>query len=134
MFKKSKYYYENLHFTEQISIMEIGTLLRKLRDSRRLTTRKVAETTGVAHATYLDWEHDKSSPSLRFYLKLAAAFDACPVEMMAYLTGKIPEPKSSEQKVLQSYLNEIMSLHERYSDSIKDQETPEVASAVSLGN
>jgi len=67
--------------------MEIGTLLRKLRDSKSLPTRDVAEKIGVAQSTYSDWEHDKSSPSLRNYFKIADALEICPVELMSYLTG-----------------------------------------------
>lgn len=71
--------------------MEIGTHLRKLRDYLRLSSRYVAERTGVSHSSYLDWEHDKSSPSLKNYLKLSEAFGVDPAQLILYITGKISE-------------------------------------------
>lgn len=71
--------------------MEIGTLLRKLRDRMRISSRDLAKMIGVSHSTYLDWEHDKTSPSLRSYMRLAGAMGISPVELMAYLTQQTPE-------------------------------------------
>ena len=67
--------------------MEIGTLLRKLRDHHKVSSRSIAEKVGISHTTYLDWEHEKSSPSLRHFVRLADAFKMTPVDMMSYLTG-----------------------------------------------
>ena len=67
--------------------MEIGAFLRKLRDTRKVSSRLIAEKIGVSHTTYMDWEHEKSSPSLKNFLKLAEAFEMTPVDMMSCLTG-----------------------------------------------
>lgn len=67
--------------------MEIGTLLRKLRDKHKFSARTIAEKTGVSQSTYTDWENDRTSPSLKNYIKLAEAFQITPVELMNHLTG-----------------------------------------------
>jgi transcriptional regulator with XRE-family HTH domain len=68
--------------------MIIGTQLRKLRDQQKKTTRDMAINIGVSQSTYTDWEHDKSSPSLKIYLKIADAFEVSPVRLMSYLVGE----------------------------------------------
>ncbi|MHA4740621.1 helix-turn-helix domain-containing protein [Dyadobacter sp. MSC1_007] len=78
--------------------MEIGTLLRKLRDRARISSRDLARRIGVSHSTYLDWEHDKTSPSLKSYIRLANALEMNPVELMAYLTNQTTQIVSSEEK------------------------------------
>lgn len=78
--------------------MEIGTLLRKLRDKQRLTTRNVAEQAGVSLSSYMDWEHGKSIPSLRSFIKLSEAFQISPVEMMSYFTSQAEDLTLSEDK------------------------------------
>lgn len=99
--------------------MNIGTLLRKLRDSRALTTRTIAEKIGVSHSTYMDWEHDKSSPSVRSFIKLASAFDANPVDLMAYLTGQSKEVLSTDEKASIAELKAMIEFYREYSDMLK---------------
>lgn len=100
--------------------MEIGTMLRKLRDSKGLTTRHIAEKIGISHSTYVDWENDKSSPSLKFYIKLASSFQVCPVELMSYLTGHLAEPMSSEEKMSMTDMREMVSYYRNYSNLLKN--------------
>lgn len=99
--------------------MNIGTLLRKLRDSRALTTRTIAEKAGVSLSTYLDWEHDKSSPSLRSFFKLASALDLDPVDFMAYLSGRTKDVLSTEEKASIGELKERVAFYRDYSDLLK---------------
>jgi len=67
--------------------MYIGTRLRKLRDRQRVTTREIADRIGVSQSTYVGWENDKSSPSVRVYMRIAEAFEMDPVQLMTYLTS-----------------------------------------------
>jgi transcriptional regulator with XRE-family HTH domain len=99
--------------------MKIGTLLRRLRDKKPLSTREIAAKMDVAHSTYLDWEHDKSSPSLKSYIKLARAFDVCPVELMAYLTGQSYRPNSLEEKMSMADMKEMVAYYKNYADLLK---------------
>lgn len=99
--------------------MKIGTLLRKLRDSRALTTRTIAERTGVSPSTYMDWEHDKSSPSIKSYIKLAEAFEVSPVDLMAYLTGQEKELLSTDEKASIDELKAMITFYKEYSEVLK---------------
>lgn len=76
--------------------MIIGLALRKLRDSRKISTRAIAERAGVSHSTYVDWERDKSSPSLKHFSRLARAFDMDSVNLMAYLTVETNQISTSK--------------------------------------
>jgi transcriptional regulator with XRE-family HTH domain len=100
-------------------MMHIGTLLRKLRDSRGLTTRAIAEKTGVSLSTYIDWEHDKSSPTMKSYIKLAVALEVDPVGFMAYLTGKAHEVHTYEQSAYLEEMREMVKFYKDYSDLLK---------------
>jgi DNA-binding XRE family transcriptional regulator len=44
--------------------MQIGTRLRQLRYQHQLSSRQTADRAGVSQSTYLDWEQDKTSPTL----------------------------------------------------------------------
>jgi transcriptional regulator with XRE-family HTH domain len=99
--------------------MNIGTLLRKLRDSRALTTRAIAERIGVSASTYMDWEHDKSSPSIKSYVKLASALEVNPVDLMAYLTGQQKELLSIDEKASIAELKEMITFYKGYSDLLR---------------
>jgi transcriptional regulator with XRE-family HTH domain len=100
--------------------MNIGTLLRKFRDSRSLTTRHIAEKIGVSQSTYMDWEHGKSSPSLKSYMKLTSALGVNPVEFMAYLTGQATEILSAEEKANIADLREMVKYCQNYSDLLRE--------------
>lgn len=100
--------------------MEIGTLLRKLRDKKHLSTRAVAEKTGVGLSTYLSWEHDKSSPSLINYIKLAEAFDIGPVEFMSFLTGKTVNVTSARETEIEELKETVHNLR-RYTVLLGDE-------------
>jgi len=89
--------------------MKIGILLRKLRDRKNLSTRCIAERINVPQSTYMDWEHDRSSPALRFYDKLADAFEVCPVVLMSYLTGHISEISHNDNPKTTIELLEIVT-------------------------
>jgi transcriptional regulator with XRE-family HTH domain len=65
--------------------MLIGTRLRQLRYQHQLSSRQIADRAGICQSTYLDWEQDKTSPTLRSFGKLAKAFRLCPAELMRYL-------------------------------------------------
>lgn len=67
--------------------MYIGTRLRKLRDRQRVSTREIADRIGVSQSTYVGWENDKSSPTVRVYMRIAEAFEMDPVQLMTYLTS-----------------------------------------------
>ncbi len=94
--------------------MEIGTLLRKLRDKRGLTTRNVAEQAGVSLSSYIDWEHGKSIPSLKSFIKLSEAFEVSPVDMMAYFTSQPENPALSEDKKRITDLTEMLADYKNY--------------------
>lgn len=98
--------------------MKIGTQLRKLRESRDLTTRGIAEKTDISLSTYLDWEHDKTTPSLRSYIKLAGAFQMCPVELMSYLISQ--KSKTGNSNISQiSIQTGIIDFYKEYNESLK---------------
>lgn len=99
--------------------MNIGTQLRKLRDARALSTRTIAEKAGIAPSTYMDWEHDKSSPSIKSYIKLAAAFEVDPVDLMAYLTGQEKEVVSIREKTNIVELKAMIAFYKEYADLLK---------------
>jgi transcriptional regulator with XRE-family HTH domain len=65
--------------------MQIGTRLRQLRYQHRLSSRQIADRAGICQSTYLDWEQDKTSPTLSSFGKLAKAFRLRPAELMKYL-------------------------------------------------
>ena len=89
--------------------MEIGTLLRKLRDSLRISSRDLARLVDVSHSTYMDWEHDKTSPSLKSYVKLAKALETDPVDLMAYLTQQTSQIVLNEERSNVSELREMVA-------------------------
>lgn len=49
----------------------------------------VAERVGVSQSTYMDWERNRSSPSLRLLGPLAMALDVCLICFVAYLFGQM---------------------------------------------
>lgn len=104
-----------------VEFMTVGTLLRKLRDSRKLSTRAVAEMIDVSHSTYISWEHDKSSISLRHYLKIAEAFHIDPIELMAYLIQRVPYVVSQEEKNSVRDLKEMLVYYQNYSQELKSE-------------
>ncbi|HEV7348466.1 helix-turn-helix transcriptional regulator [Telluribacter sp.] len=65
--------------------MQIGSRLRQLRYQHKASTREIADQAGVSQSTYMDWEQDKTSPTLSNFEKLAKAFQLCPTELMKYL-------------------------------------------------
>nr|WP_295922510.1 helix-turn-helix transcriptional regulator [uncultured Dyadobacter sp.] len=69
--------------------MQIEIRLRSLRDARKLSTRMVAERVGVSQSTYMDWERNRSYPSLRLLEPLAMALDVCSICFVAYLFGQM---------------------------------------------
>lgn len=69
--------------------MQMEIKLRSLRDARKLSTRMVAERVGVSQSTYMDWERNRSSPSLRLLGPLAMALDVCLICFVAYLFGQM---------------------------------------------
>ncbi|TDE08075.1 helix-turn-helix domain-containing protein [Dyadobacter psychrotolerans] len=100
--------------------MKIGSLLRKLRDQKGMSARLVAERVGVSHSTYVDWELDKSSPSIRSYVKLATAFDFNPVELMAYLTGQGNQPSDHQDSIVIRDNKEIIAQIRNYSILVQE--------------
>lgn len=94
--------------------MEIGTSLRKLRNLRGLSAREISEKIGVSHSTYVDWEHDKSSPSLRSFNKVAAAFQVCPVELLSFVVEGGSVPLSIEDKADLAELKQTMEDYKDY--------------------
>lgn len=101
--------------------MEIGTLLRKLRDHRKVSSRLIAEKVGISHTTYLDWEHEKSSPSLRFFFRLAEAFEMTPVDMMSYFTGAaIPEQNNSPHFWNTNEIKKILKDYQEHFELLRD--------------
>ena len=101
--------------------MQIGTLLRKLRDNKKLSSREIADKIDVAHSTYMDWEHDKTSPSLKSYAKLSRALNVNPVEFMAYLTGNAPDLMSSEEKSNITDLREVVKFYQKQNYLLKEE-------------
>lgn len=101
--------------------MNIGTNLRKLRDKLRLSSREVAEKTGVSLSTYLDWEHDKTAPSLKSFAKLSIALQLCPVELMSYVMNRSHEIAPTEEKRLISELREVIAHFQHYVDDLKTE-------------
>lgn len=87
--------------------MEIGVLLRKLRDELRMSSRETAEKIGVTQSTYLDWEHDKSSPTIKMFFRIAKAFNICPIELMSLLSGKT-RSNAGEQQIEINQLTELV--------------------------
>src|SRR5687768_2593584 len=100
--------------------MTIGTNLRKLRDIKRLSTRHLADIAGIPASTYMDWEHDKSSPTIRSYIKLAEALEVCPVDLMAYLLGRSSELMSGQDKDTLADMKEMLKYYKGYSDCLKN--------------
>nr|WP_295922333.1 helix-turn-helix transcriptional regulator [uncultured Dyadobacter sp.] len=101
--------------------MEIGTLLRKLRDRRKVSSRLIAEKVGISHTTYLDWEHEKSSPTLRHFIRLADAFEMTPVDMMSYLTGTVsPEQNQSSHFWNASDIRKILKDYQEHFELLRD--------------
>ncbi len=74
----------------------------------RISSRDLAKKMEISHSTYMDWEHDKTSPSLKSYLKIAKALEVDPVELMAYLTGQTSQVVSNEEKKSVSELGEMV--------------------------
>jgi transcriptional regulator with XRE-family HTH domain len=85
-----------------------------------LTTRHIAERIGVSQSTYMDWEHGKSSPSLKSYMKLTNALGVNPVEFMAYLTGQTTGILSAEEKAKIADLREMVKYCQNYSDLLRE--------------
>ena len=103
--------------------MQIGTLLRKLRDKKKLSSREIAHKIDVAHSTYMDWEHDKTSPSLKLYLRIAGAFEVNPIEFMAYLIGHASDVVSPEGKSSISDLREMVTFYQKHNDLLNEDES-----------
>ncbi|GGN06623.1 hypothetical protein GCM10010967_47350 [Dyadobacter beijingensis] len=99
--------------------MNIGTLLRKFRDTHRISSRYVAERIGVSHSTYLDWEHDKSSPSIRNFTRLAAALELDPVDLMSYLSGKSCTVNTTRDLSTISDLKEMVKYYQQYTHHLE---------------
>lgn len=99
--------------------MQIGTLLRKLRDQKRLSVRDVAGKMEVAHSTYMDWEHDKTSPSLKSFIRLAGALELNPIELMTYLTGEAQDTVSPEETTSMAELRKMVRLYQEHNDLLK---------------
>lgn len=51
-----------------------------------MSTREIADRVGISQSTYVDWENDKSTPTLKLYFKLSNAFALSPIDLMHYLT------------------------------------------------
>jgi transcriptional regulator with XRE-family HTH domain len=96
--------------------MKIGTLLRKLRNKRRMSVRGMADRMAVADKTYLDWEHDRSSPSLELYITLAEALDVDPVVLMAYFTGQAHEVAEMDGKGGMVDLTEVIKFYKNHAE------------------
>ncbi|SDG56511.1 Transcriptional regulator, contains XRE-family HTH domain [Dyadobacter soli] len=101
--------------------MEIGTLLRKLRDHHKVSSRLIAEKVGISHTTYLDWEHEKSSPSLKHFFRLADAFKMTPVDMISYLTGEaMPDQNQSSHLWNANDVRKILKDYQEHFELLKD--------------
>lgn len=80
----------------RLSVMKPGTLLRKLRDQKKLSQSSLAEQVGVSQSTYCNWESDQSSPNAKNYVKLAAVFGVDLKELLSDdLTVTISAPLKS---------------------------------------
>jgi len=88
--------------------MNIGTSLRKLLDNKGLTTRFIANKIGVSLSTYVDWENDKTAPSLRLYRRLANAFEVTPLELMSYFVDENSPLLCNEEKLSIAELRETV--------------------------
>jgi transcriptional regulator with XRE-family HTH domain len=53
----------------------LGTLLRRLRQSKRLSQTEVATALGIHQTTYSDWEKDEGSPKWSQVIELAGLFE-----------------------------------------------------------
>lgn len=53
----------------------LGTLLRRLRQSKRLSQAEVADALGVHQTTYSDWEKDEVSPKWSQIFQLATVLE-----------------------------------------------------------
>jgi transcriptional regulator with XRE-family HTH domain len=53
----------------------LGTLLRRFRNSKRLSQTEVATALGIHQTTYSDWEKDEGSPKWSQVIELAALFE-----------------------------------------------------------
>jgi transcriptional regulator with XRE-family HTH domain len=103
--------------------LRIGTPLRRLRDLKQISTREIAERIGISQSTYVDWENEKSSPSIKNYLALAEAFEIDPIELMEYLLGNdhaVCHTKKHDLKLVRERLevldNQVACIHKDYNE------------------
>ncbi|WP_019990223.1 helix-turn-helix domain-containing protein [Rudanella lutea] len=76
--------------------MTLGEILRQLRNQKRLSQQVVAEQVGVCQSTYFAWENDRSSPSAKYYVRLATTFGVDAKELIPDdLVVIIPAPDGS---------------------------------------
>ncbi len=99
-------------FTTFRQAMEIGVVLRRLRDKKRISSRDAAERIGVTQSTYLDWEHDKSSPTIKMFFQIAKTFEICPIDLMSHIVEK--NDLHARQHTEASQLTELVKNIQQY--------------------
>lgn len=66
----------------------VGTILKKLREERKLTQEKVAQVLGVERTAYSNYELGKREPDIDKLKKLCIFYDVT----MDYITGNVKKP------------------------------------------
>jgi len=76
--------------------MKIGTTLLKLRKQFKLSQAEVAERLNICQSTYCAWESDRSLPSSKSYVNLAAVFGVTFLELTS-CTSSSPGDHTAQQ-------------------------------------
>ncbi len=91
--------------------MEIGTQIKKYRNSQNLSQEELAEKVFVTRQTISNWENEKSYPDIHSLLLLSTAFDVS-LDQLVKGDIEIMKEKINEQEVSKlNYYGNILSAH-----------------------
>lgn len=82
--------------------MEIKDALVRFRQSQGLSQRQLTEKIGIAYQTYQTWEAGTSTPSAKFIVKMAQAFDVT-TDYLLGLTDEAHPKKYDEGEVKEAF-------------------------------
>lgn len=86
--------------------MELGTMLRKQREKKKLSQDEIAHKVGVSQSTYQAWESGHTRPKAIYYAPLATALsidikDLIPLDMTVALQS--PNGSTTEPTILNAH-------------------------------
>ena len=97
----------------------MGVSLRKLRETKGMSIRALAEDIGIGQSTYADWENGRTSPSLEGFLRLSEAISVDPSNLLSYLLGHLNVEQLLENKMKTEDLQEMIRFYEGYTGILK---------------